>query len=297
VRKRHVTILASLLLLIGVALYLFSLSTPEPVYGGRKLSDWLHDYNFATTSERHIRAEDAVRHIGTNALPFLLNWIDYKGMGVMTQPRTVYNEVQNKTGRGPFWEDTRKERAYRAAKAIASLGPEAKAAVPLLSTMLNADGERSFLAANTLAHLGTNGLPPLLAEIANTNAVASRFHALGAARFLGSNALPALPLLIQCLSENDPFGVNVAQAAAYSLGELRLDPNSVVPALATCVNGTNAALQLEAITALGKFGPSARPAASVLRTALTNFSLKVRKAATNALTRIDTEAATNTPPR
>jgi hypothetical protein len=167
--KRRIIILVTVLILAGVGLYLLPSSTPEPMYGGRKLSDWLADYNFASISERHVRAEDAVRHMGTNALPSLLNWINYKGMGVMTHPREVYNEVQHTIGRGPFWGDRRKERAYQAAYAIATLGGEAKSAVPVLTRMLNGDGDRSFLAANALAHLGTNGLPPLLAALMNTN--------------------------------------------------------------------------------------------------------------------------------
>jgi len=170
VRKRLVTIVIAVLLLVGAALYLFPPSTPEPVYGGRKLSEWLPDYNYATTSERHLRAEDAVRHIGTNALPFLLNWIDYQDTTAMTQARRAYNEVQHTTRRGRFWYNNRKERAYQAAHAIVTLGPEANATVPLLSRMLTADGDdRSRNAAYTLAHLGTNGVPPLQAALTNTN--------------------------------------------------------------------------------------------------------------------------------
>lgn len=66
--------------------------------------------------------------------------------------------------------------------------------------------------------------------------------------------------------------------------------------LVVCVNGTNAGLQLAAVNALGKFGPSGRPAVPVLLTVLTDSWFTVRNAATNALIRIAPEVITNTPP-
>jgi hypothetical protein len=52
---------------------------PEPTYNGRRLSEWLKDYR---RPERNggmpTEAELAVRLIGTNALPSLLEWIRYE---------------------------------------------------------------------------------------------------------------------------------------------------------------------------------------------------------------------------
>src|SRR5215831_8047681 len=172
-RKQQTIILVAVLILAAAGLYLAWPSRPkpaEPVYGGRKLSDWLPDYNYAPDSERHPRAEDAVRHIGTNALPFLLRWTDHQDTAVATQVRRAYNGVQHATGRGRFWENNRKERAYQAAKAILTLRPEAYAAVPFLTRMFTGEGDdRKHNAAFALAHMGTNGLAPLSAALTNTN--------------------------------------------------------------------------------------------------------------------------------
>jgi len=59
------------------ALVLFA-STREPRYHGRALSQWLaieSDSLFVKTVG-NVEAEDAVRHIGTNALPYLVRWLD-----------------------------------------------------------------------------------------------------------------------------------------------------------------------------------------------------------------------------
>jgi len=52
---------------------------PEPMYKGRTLSAWLRRYS--QTSDRpddNAAAADAVRHIGTNAIPYLLQWMDWR---------------------------------------------------------------------------------------------------------------------------------------------------------------------------------------------------------------------------
>jgi hypothetical protein len=55
---------------------LFVPKNPEPVYKGRKLSEWV--WVFATTKEVvQTEAEDAIRAIGTNGIPFYVQWVTY----------------------------------------------------------------------------------------------------------------------------------------------------------------------------------------------------------------------------
>jgi hypothetical protein len=46
----------------------------EPEYNGVTLSKWLERYNGVKKAE----ATEAIRHIGTNALPFLVRWIQHE---------------------------------------------------------------------------------------------------------------------------------------------------------------------------------------------------------------------------
>jgi hypothetical protein len=50
---------------------------PEPEYNGVTLSKWLERYNNGNNAETTV----AIQHIGTNALPFLLRWIQYETPG------------------------------------------------------------------------------------------------------------------------------------------------------------------------------------------------------------------------
>ena len=58
--------------LVAVAIGFFALRPREPVYQGKRLSEWLADFNRAGRGQIDQAAERAIRQIGTNALPFLL---------------------------------------------------------------------------------------------------------------------------------------------------------------------------------------------------------------------------------
>jgi hypothetical protein len=79
-RKWLLMLAAGAALIITLAFVLpLSKREPEPTHNGRTLSEWLKDYrrperNWGMPTE----AELAVRSIGTNALPFLLEWIRYE---------------------------------------------------------------------------------------------------------------------------------------------------------------------------------------------------------------------------
>src|SRR4051812_47188734 len=60
-------------LLLAVLVAIVWPGEKEPEYQGKKLSYWLE----ITTHEEYVEAREAVRQIGTNALPLLLKWIRY----------------------------------------------------------------------------------------------------------------------------------------------------------------------------------------------------------------------------
>jgi hypothetical protein len=94
----------------------------EPVYNGVPLSKWLERYK----DGNNVEATQALRHIGTNALPFLLRWIQYETPGW----RNFLNNLQarlpssmQKT-RALHWlfKDKAEHRAELAAEAFGALG-------------------------------------------------------------------------------------------------------------------------------------------------------------------------------
>ena len=62
-----------------LAVLLWPRPEPEPVYGGKKLSQWLVMYYVGpqATREEKEEARKAIQHIGTNAMPFVLKWFQY----------------------------------------------------------------------------------------------------------------------------------------------------------------------------------------------------------------------------
>lgn len=84
-RKRSGLIFLAVIALSGMlAVFLWR---PEPVYHGKKLSEWLNDLaiddvtaftkaqSFKTDSPEALTAAQAVRAIGTNAIPTMLSWL------------------------------------------------------------------------------------------------------------------------------------------------------------------------------------------------------------------------------
>ena len=71
-RKRiHVT-LTILLMILASVIGWQELHLREPVYQGRRLSVWLEILHREKLAHLDDRAEQAIRHIGTNALPVLI---------------------------------------------------------------------------------------------------------------------------------------------------------------------------------------------------------------------------------
>jgi HEAT repeat protein len=189
----------------------------------------------------------------------------------------------------------REFRAGRAFSAFEILGEVAAPAIPDLVRVANQGNSGSSPAATAaLGHLGKDALPPLLA-LSTNSAFPFRNEAMmsvGRMHYLGTNAHPAVVLLIQSLS--DP---HLAPSAAKVLGSLRLESDITVPALAECTHSSQQLLRMYAATSLAKFGASARPVAPELLKMLDDPSVSVRAAVTNALLKIAPEALPKTEPQ
>jgi HEAT repeat protein len=139
-----------------------------------------------------------------------------------------------------------------------------------------------------------DALPLFLAHIANTNAPnRAEVVFLVGLYDLTTNAGPAVPMLIQCLIDNDP---EVIKEAARALTECDLKPGLILPALTNSLGtSTNSLLRSRVIWALGKFKSQVRLTQPFLIAALQDPDANVRKQATNALLKIAPEVLTNAP--
>src|SRR5437016_11657655 len=135
-RKRRVY-----LILLGVVLASVVVAVcrreREPEYGGKKLSEWV--YGAYLNPEVYPNdVEDAIRQIGTNAIPYLPKWIQYESPGWRIKLGRLLNPIikrfkmtlePKKVGRFV--------RAEAAAWALRRLGPEAERAIPELVRLMN----------------------------------------------------------------------------------------------------------------------------------------------------------------
>ena len=74
-RKRFPLVVGVLLvgMIGGIAWLIFRAYAEDPVYQGKRLSGWLHGYDIgARDSVTRLEADEVVRHLGTRAIPMLL---------------------------------------------------------------------------------------------------------------------------------------------------------------------------------------------------------------------------------
>ncbi len=283
----------------------------EAEYKGRTLTEWLLVYSpqgfdaprsyvpGRRAAERREAAE-AVREIGTNALPWLVKWVRYEGHdSLMNRLRaTAYVKLPGSVTDSFILRWLLTDRAGRQANSAVAgfeiLGAQASPAVPDLARVLQHPRVpwTTARAMICLAAIGADGLPPLLATVTNqakpgwVRADATRYIAYIASH-MKTNANPVVPVLVQCLEDRDQ---KVAQQAAIALGELAIEPGVSVPALTNAVRSSNVTVRCAAAQSLGRFGRRAGAGLPALVSALDDREFMVREAATNALRAIDPEA-------
>ncbi len=264
---------------VAVVIALLSLScsshSDQPIYSGKYLSKWLDDVENEKPNEANEQAREAIRQIGTNALPFLLKEISDPG------------EIWNKVGSTNLYYKSQEaaKRRFNISIGFKILGPIAKPAVPALIDLLN-NGNNPESAAEALTKIDSQ-----IAVIALTNALTNksmdrRIAAAGSLIFVRSNADIAVPHLIQCLNYQ-PYEKCVMEA---TLGEIHARPDIAVPALTEALNDKDLQVRVESVRALGEFGNAATSAVSALEQATNDSNRILRVEAAEALKQIQTHA-------
>jgi HEAT repeat protein len=150
---------------------------------------------------RSARAINALKSIGRDAVPALVR--------IVIAPNST-NQLQ-------------------VFNALGSMGTNAAPAVPVLIELLkNKDVDVAESAIKTLDNLRLSSatVVPAIAELVEH----PRLHYLVISTLAdyGSNALPAIPRLVQCLTNIDQ---DIRVTAAFALARLKLEPEVAVPAL------------------------------------------------------------------
>ena len=293
-RHRRVVALLICAVLAGVLAVKLNRSD-EPSYGGRDLSEWVMRFHWDQPEKTRLEAGEAIRQIGTNAIPSLFEAIQYEAPPWKKKLRRWISRFSGGSANSERWMSWPEQRADMAKGAFVHLGPAAESAIPELVGLLN-DPQRSYTASRASSVLGFIGKPALepLINVATTGAIPARCLALRSLGGLNSNAVPAIALLIERLGDSN---ATVAASAAIALGQIKSEPARVVPALTTAFGDPRPWVSSFSARALVDFGRDARSAVPVLVEALSATNADTRNIATNTLRYIAPEVLTNAPPR
>ena len=278
-----------LIVVLGVAITAAAFFAPrprEPVCQGKRLSVWLRELdNASLTVDSHNRAVEAVRQIGSNGVPILIEMLHSSDSWL----KRKLIELAGKQSWIRFHFTTAKERRCRAFRAIEVLGPAAHAAIPTLMELLNDNDLETWPKAMIcLAGIGPEAMLPLIQAMTNATPQV-RGRAIIGLGMLSCNAQAAVPALVQRLeSDRDD---RVRACAANALGLIRKEPQVVVPNLIKNLRDANPTIRAQVALALGMYGAEAKAACSVLVELDRDEDQFVRDAAAKALKEIDSETA------
>ncbi|MBI1176351.1 hypothetical protein GC207_02810 [bacterium] len=271
--------------IIGITVFLFFAGKPEPTHEENPLSYFValyEPYQGNSDADRQY-AGQAIKEMGTNAVPFLLKWIRYEEPDRVDQIR---DWLWARTKEPFFNRQNDEDRARAAVYAFRALGPAADESIGALAEVAN-NSKRTVVATRAIEALGycqrTNALNRLVTVLTNSS---SELRDVAAHAFcnMGELAAPALPDLIRSIGDAE---LSVASNAIASLGELRLKPDLVVPALAAALDDPRGLVRIAAEVALQKYGAAAKAAIPALLRALSDPQIDVRQYATNAVEAID----------
>ena len=258
----------------------------EPSYNGRLLSQWLGDKVLGGRSAGHVPHEDAIRAMGTNAIPPLLKWISYERPFSQewseVAPTVVPYAVERNRPLSPA------ERAVRSPYAFGCLGAVARPAIPELTRLArtSSDPERAERCTASLASIGPEAIPSLL-SLATNGPPLTRYHAISWLERFATDpeVAPVVPVLIHCLDDTNTYPPIEGPVERVLLA---IGPAVVVPALTNALQSPSARTRRTAIMCVSTFAEDApaRVPVPALRAAMRDPDEQVRRIATNTLRRM-----------
>ncbi|MGO8925639.1 MAG: HEAT repeat domain-containing protein [Limisphaerales bacterium] len=234
----------------------------EPVYQGKRLQVWLLEYLLDNNSGNSKMAGDAVQQIGTNAIPTLLKMLGKKNSKLVDWWDRHISEILYLPVdvRYPWYYHRAFYLHQEAEMGFKILGADAQQAVPRLIRIYEQNISESSQGSASRALIA-------IGPAAQRMAIPS---------FLRAAASSEAP---------------VRSVAVCALSEVHVEPRVVVPVLARSLSDTNYFIRSVVAHGLGDFGADAKQVVPALVILLGDPDAGVRRGVTNALLRIDPEAA------
>ncbi len=272
-----------LLAVIATIAAFMALRPREPVYEGKRLSEWLEEFSRVGRGQINQEAENAIRQIGTNALPFLVADLCRED----SQRKLALMEWYNKWSSRKIPFKTFADRRGTALTAFyvlgnaGKLGPAAKPFLPSLGKLLDRQPDK---AAFALLYIGAESTPYLTDALSHTNWLVRTWAAV---------ALAKLNLEVQQRGLNSGFTLSSYSCQPVFQPFFSYSADDI-PAFITNLKSTNAVVRAATAEATIELQDPSwnRRLVPALLPLLRDDDLRVRNAASQALKRIDPERAT-----
>lgn len=255
--KRRILFTLLSLAALGVLVWVFlsARQPPEPVYQGKPLRYWLA---FITPVGGPLgnQTDEAVRQIGTNAIPTLLEMLQANDSPLKLKWMALLQKQHFIHPPQPAWRPNRE-----AAMAFEVLGATA-----------------------------SNAVPALVQIYRRKISTFSQLEILEALGDIGPSASPAATsVLLDALTNSDAF---LRLYAVMAINKIHSEPEVFVPALINALKDSDGHVRYRAAEALTAYGPVAKTAVPALvGLSKSDPDLSVRTHAADALKEIDPEAA------
>ena len=287
--KRHTSayLCAGGLALAGLAIFLLP---GEPVYHGKRLSTWLADLHPRVGEARQQKAELALRAIGTNAVPYLLELLRHREPRLRRELREFSQRTKTFLRMRADYElpwVAVVERDLQLSAAFAALGPSARPALPALTNLLLRP-ETTSVSASALARIGSDAFGPLTRALESSHAEV-RAAAAAALGSLPGDLAAIIPALQKALADSDKF---VRINAVISFGQIaETKPEAVLDDLIRGLRDSSPSVKIFAADFLARLGKGARPAVPELVNMAGGLDRLASGKAVSALKQIDPETA------
>jgi hypothetical protein len=261
-RGHRILLIAASIIILSLLTWLLWPAEREPEYQGKKLSEWL---KVPAHEAKAQGADEAVRHIGTNGIPWLLRWVGYKEPAIKAKAGRWISKLPRRL-RKPWvfrWaaaDPSKMNRKFSAPLAFRYLGQEGRSAVPALTDMALQTNNEALMA---LELMGPTGYPGLIKVVEHPGLLyRGRLLEILSRPGLQTNTAVILPVVLGRL--NDPDRDIVVQAIA-SLEWTKVAPERAIPALAATAKHPDPYVRRWCAGALGQYGEaSAKPALTAL---------------------------------
>ena len=277
--KHHVRFTLILISAILCPLADQAAQSSEPVYNGKALSEWLLSLHASLSDEEQVaatqqnvdpaklleqkqsRAQEAVRQIGTNGLPTLLDIISVE----QWDRKKVLGKLKSKDFQKAAGNKDIPTEVFRglAVDGFGILGTNAEPAIPQLTKLLYGSPECQSEVACALVQIGPKGFAVLTNAMNNDDLVGVLVQTIGQKG--GGDVKTVTRILISALKDSSAA---VRGNAAYFLSGK--DATMAVPALIPMLDDNQEYPRQRAALALGSFGPAAKSAVPKLWSHYTN---------------------------